>query len=93
MRPHVAPGLWSVTNDRISAFAAGTVSLAQELAAGPLFRFAGWPGDRVPRRWRVHGVAAGEFLYAGMSGRGAQREDFVVESDGRVQAKGLPASG
>jgi hypothetical protein len=63
----------------------------QELAAGPLFRFADWPDDRVPRRaagvytvWR-----AGEFLYAGMSGRGAQREDFIADSGGRVKAKGL----
>jgi hypothetical protein len=43
--------------------------MVQELAAEPLFRFADWPDDRVPRRaagvytvWR-----AGEFLYAGMS--------------------------
>jgi hypothetical protein len=91
IRLHLAPRLWSATNDRISAFAAGTVSLVQELVAGPLFRFADWPDDRVPRRaagvytvWR-----ADEFLYAGMSGRGAQRKDFTADSGGRLQAKGL----
>jgi hypothetical protein len=65
--------------------------MVHELAAGPLFRFADWPNDQVPRRaagvytvWR-----AGEFLYVGMSGRGAQREDFVVDSSQRSPAKGL----
>jgi hypothetical protein len=78
-------------NDRNCGRAAGTVSMVQELAAGPLFRFADWPDDRVPRRaagvytvWR-----ADEFLYAGMSGRGAQREDFVVDSGQRSPARGL----
>jgi len=72
-------------NDRNCGSAAGTVSMVQELAAGPLFRFADWPNDQVPRRaagvytvWR-----ADEFLYVGMSGRGAQREDFVVDSGQR----------
>jgi len=59
---------------------AGTVSTVDELASGPLFSFADWPNDLVPRRaagvytiWR-----AGDFIYAGMSGRGAEREDVVA---------------
>jgi hypothetical protein len=78
-------------NDRNCGCAAGTVSSVQELAAGPLFEFADWPDDHVPRRaagvytvWR-----ADEFLYVGMSGRGAQREDFVVDPGQRSPAKGL----
>jgi hypothetical protein len=31
----------------------------------------------------------GEFIYVGMSGRGAQREDFVADSGRPSQAKGL----
>ena len=65
--------------------------MVEELAAGPLFRFADWPNDQVPLRaagvytiWRDD-----EFIYAGMSGRGAQREDFVANSGGPSQAKGL----
>jgi hypothetical protein len=65
--------------------------MVQELAIGPPFRFADWPNDQVPRRaagvytvWR-----ADEFLYVGMSGRGAQREDFVIDSGQRSPAKGL----
>jgi len=62
-----------------------------ELQAEPLFRFADWPNDQVPRRaagvytvWRQD-----EFIYVGMSGRGAQREDFVAHpgQPGREQAK------
>ncbi len=55
-------------------------ALFQELNA-PLFRFADWPDDQVPRRaagvytvWR-----ADEFIYVGMSGRGGRTvrsEDF-----------------
>jgi hypothetical protein len=77
--------------DPIPGSAAGTVSMMQELAAGPLFRFADWPSDLVPRRaagvytvWRDE-----EFIYAGMSGRGAQREDFVADPDQPSPAKGL----
>jgi hypothetical protein len=63
----------------------------EELASGTLFKFADWPNDLVPRR------AAGvytvrreeEFVYVGMSGRGAQREDFVATSGRPSQAKGL----
>ena len=54
--------------------------MVDELASGPLFSFADWPVNMVPRRaagvytiWR-----AGDFIYVGMSGRGAQREDFVA---------------
>jgi hypothetical protein len=71
--------------------AAGTVGMVDELTAGPLFRFCDWPDDHVPRRaagvytvWRAE-----EFLYVGMSGRGAQREDFVAHADQHAQAKGL----
>jgi hypothetical protein len=63
-----------------------------ELETGPLFRFADWPNDQVPRRaagvytiWR-----SSQFVYVGMSGRGAQREDFVAISDDSTrQPKGL----
>jgi hypothetical protein len=62
-----------------------------ELASGPLFSFADWPNDLVPRRavgvytiWR-----ADDFIYVGMSGRGAQREDFVAGPGQPAQAKGL----
>jgi hypothetical protein len=56
------------------------VGTVDELAAGPLFRFADWPGQQVPRR------AAGVYtvwrddvlLYTGMSGRRAQREDDLL---------------
>ena len=63
--------------------------MVDELASGPLFSFADWPNDLVPRReagvytiWR-----ADEFIYVGMSGRGAQREDFVADSGQPVQAR------
>ena len=53
-----------------------------ELAAGPLFRFADWPSKQVARRaagvftvWR-----GDDIIYVGMCGRGAQREDFVASS-------------
>ena len=62
-----------------------------ELEAGPLFRFANWPNEHVPRRtagvytiWRE-----GAFIYVGMSGRGAQHEDFVAPSGQLAEAKGL----
>jgi hypothetical protein len=64
-----------------------------ELEAGPLLRFSDWPNDQVPRRtagvytiWR-----GGEFIYVGMSGLGAQLEDFVAHPrpEGREKAKWL----
>lgn len=62
-----------------------------ELAAGPLFRFADWPNELVPRRaagvytiWRD-----GQFIYVGMSGRGAQQEDFTALPGQPRGAKGL----
>lgn len=62
-----------------------------ELASRPLFRFADWPNEQVPRRavgvytvWREDA-----FIYVGMSGRGAQREDFVAQSGQPAAAKGL----
>lgn len=71
--------------------ATGNVRVVDELEAGPRFRFADWPNDQVPRRaagvytvWR-----GGEFIYVGMSGRGAQREDFVAGPGQQSQAKGL----
>jgi hypothetical protein len=61
------------------------------LQAGPLFAFADWPEDQVPRR------AAGvytvwqqdELIYAGMSGRGAELEDFVARAGQPGKARGL----
>jgi hypothetical protein len=63
----------------------------EELVSGPLFSFADWPSDLVPRRAAgVYTIWRGdEFIYVGMSGRGAQREDFVADSDRPGQAKGL----
>ena len=62
-------------------FPPGTVRGVIELTAGPLRRFADWPDEQVPRRtagvytvWRDE-----EFLYVGMSGRGAQSEDFTAQ--------------
>lgn len=61
------------------------------LVAGPVIRFAAWPNDQVPRRaagvytiWRHE-----EFIYVGMSGRGAMAEDFVAGRGNEGQAKGL----
>jgi hypothetical protein len=61
------------------------------LVTGPVFRFADWPNDQVPRRaagvytiWRQE-----EFIYVGMSGRGAKAEDFVASQGHDDQAKGL----
>jgi hypothetical protein len=61
-----------------------------ELEAGPVLRFADWPDERVPRRAAgVYTVWRGaELLYAGMSGRGAQREDFVAEPGQRGWSAG-----
>jgi hypothetical protein len=58
----------------------------RELQDATALRFADWPDVRVPRR------AAGVYtiwlqeklLYVGMSGRGAQVEDFTVGSDGKA---------
>lgn len=62
-----------------------------ELQAGPAYKFADWPNDQVPRRaagvytvWRN-----AELIYAGMSGRGAQSEDFVARPDQPDKAMGL----
>ena len=62
-----------------------------ELQDGPAFRFADWPDDQVPRRAAgVYTVwQAAELIYAGMSGRGAQAEDFVSLPDRPDKAMGL----
>jgi hypothetical protein len=61
------------------------------LVTGPVFWFADWPNNQVPRRaagvytiWRQE-----EFIYVGMSGRGAKAEDFVAAQGQEDQAKGL----
>ena len=61
------------------------------LVTGPAFRLADWPNDQVPRRaagvytiWRQE-----EFIYVGMSGRGAKAEDFVAARGQDDQAKWL----
>jgi hypothetical protein len=58
----------------------------RELQDATALKFADWPDVRVPRRaagvytiWRQENL-----LYAGMSGRGAQVEDFTVGSDGKA---------
>jgi hypothetical protein len=68
-----------------------TVGPINALVAGPVFRFADWPNDQVPRRaagvytiWRQE-----QFIYVGMSGRGAKAEDFVAGEGQQDQAKGL----
>jgi len=72
-------------------FPPGTVRDVIELTAGPLRRFADWPDEQVPRRtagvytvWRDE-----EFLYVGMSGRGAQSEDFTSQPGAPDGNKGL----
>ena len=67
------------------------VSAMTVLVTGPLFRFADWPNEQVPRRaagvytiWRQE-----EFVYVGMSGRGAKAEDFVATQTQEDQAKWL----
>lgn len=61
------------------------------LQDGQAFRFADWPSEQVPRR--AAGVYAvwreDEFIYVGMSGRGAQSEDFVAAADVPLKAMGL----
>ena len=64
----------------------------EELETGLLFRFADWPAAQVPRRAAgVYTVWRGpEFIYVGMSGRGAQHEDFVAPAGPQTAtAKGL----
>jgi hypothetical protein len=63
----------------------------KELVTGPAFGFADWPNDQVPRRaagvytiWRQD-----QFIYVGMSGRGANAEDFVANQGRPGEAKGL----
>lgn len=70
---------------------AGTVGTVSDLQVPPLFSFADWPNDKVPRRaagvytvWRRD-----DLIYVGMSGRGAQQEDFVAGPDPEGKAKGL----
>jgi hypothetical protein len=62
-----------------------------DLQNGSVFKFAEWPNDRVPRRAAgVYTVWRGaELIYAGMSGRGAQSEDFVARPDQQDKATGL----
>jgi len=67
------------------------VKSMNELVTGPVFRFAEWPNAQVPRRaagvytvWRQD-----EFIYVGMSGRGANAEDFVADHGHEGEAKGL----
>jgi hypothetical protein len=69
----------------------GSVTVVNELDAGPLFRFADWPNEQVPRRAAgVYTVWRGEdFIYVGMSGRGAQREDLVAVPSRQGATKGL----
>jgi hypothetical protein len=69
----------------------GYCHCVDELVAGPLFWFADWPNELVPRRaagvytiWRD-----GQFIYVGMSGRGAQQEDFTAARGQPRGAKGL----
>lgn len=61
------------------------------LVTAPVFRFADWPNDQVPRRassvytvWRHE-----EFIYVGMSGRGVSAEDFVAGQGSDGEAKWL----
>ena len=73
---------------------AGCVASAEPvngLVTGPVFRFADWPNGQVPRRaagvytiWRQ-----AEFIYVGMSGRGAKAQDFVAGQGLEDQAKWL----
>ena len=70
---------------------AGTVSSVNTLQDSPLLRFADWPSGDVPRRAAgVYTIWRGDqFLYAGMSGRGAQSEDFVGLQEQPGKALGL----
>lgn len=61
------------------------VTTVRELQGASALKFADWPDGGVPRRaagvytiWRQDNL-----LYAGMSGRGAQAEDFTVGSGGK----------
>ena len=82
----------ALARDRPSwAFFPGTVRDVIELTAAPLRRFADWPDEQVPRRtagvytvWRAE-----EFLYVGMSGRGAQSEDFTAQPGAPGGNKGI----
>jgi hypothetical protein len=70
---------------------ASTVCLMNQLQDGPASRFAEWPNDQVPRRTAgVYTVWHDDMLiYTGMSGRGAQPEDFVAYPDQPDKALGL----
>jgi hypothetical protein len=63
----------------------------EELETGKRYVFSEWPNPEVPTRsagvytiWRND-----EFLYVGMSGRGAQAEDFVAIPGADGKPKGL----
>lgn len=62
-----------------------------ELATGPLFLFREWPNNAVPRRAAgVYTIWRGdEFIYVGMSGKGADAEDFVAVPGKPSKPKGL----
>jgi hypothetical protein len=56
-----------------------------ELQDGTALKFADWPDAGIPRRAGVYTIWRQEdLLYAGMSGRGAQAEDFTVGSNGKA---------
>jgi hypothetical protein len=93
-----ATGLWVALRARLrlrwSASAVSEPPGTQEMPAaavrvlqdGTALKFADWPDLRVPRRaagvytiWRQESL-----LYAGMSGRGAQAEDFTVGTGGKA---------
>lgn len=60
------------------------------LVAGPVFGFAAWPNDQVPRRaagvytiWRQE-----EFIYVGMSGRGVKLRTLSLARATRARPRG-----
>lgn len=71
---------------RSPSHAPTSAAAERELQHATALRFADWPDPRVPRR--AAGVYTiwdqGKLLYAGMSGRGAQAEDFAVDSNGKA---------
>jgi hypothetical protein len=70
---------------------ARTTCRMTRVGGSPAFKFAEWPNDQVPRRAvGVHTVWRGvDLIYAGMSSRGAQSEDFVTRPDQQDKAIGL----
>lgn len=87
--PASFPGI-RATGTRHTASAAAAIT---ELQTGPVFRFADWPNEAVPLRAAgVYTIWRGDdLIYAGMSGRGAQAEDFVARPgpDGSGKGKWL----